>query len=113
MKWLDDLKKRQVHDDWVESFDWGTRCLICGNATTNKRKQFWGMMNIFGAWFYQVLAVSLLISAIVLMLIYLLHGKDLINDDGIYDFFWILLYAYAGMLFLYLRQVTFGKEAKT
>ena len=111
MKWLERLEKRQVHDDWVESFDWGTRCLICGNATTTKRKQFWRRLNRLGGWFYEVLGMSLLISAGILVVIYAAHGRDLVNGDGIYDFFWILIYAFFGMMFLYYRQFTFPEEA--
>ena len=112
MKWLERLEKRQVHDDWVESFDWGTRCLICGNATTTKRRNFWRVLNRFGGWFVWVTGISLLLAAIVLMVIWFWNGNDLIDHGGIYDWFWILLYAALGASFLYQREIIFPKEEK-
>ena len=105
------LKNRQVHDDWLEFFDWGTRCLICGRATTHKRKEFWGKADRFASWFIYVIGISLLLSAIVLMVIHILNGNELINHNGIYDWFWILMYAALGSIFLYQREILFDKEA--
>ena len=114
MNWF---KNKQVHDDWLESYDWGTRCLVCGRATTNKRKQFWRTLNRFGAWFLQVMGFALTLSAIVLLILYVIHGKHLIAGDGIssegiYDMFWIVLYAFLGVTFWYQREVIFSKEEK-
>ena len=106
------FKNKQVHNDWLESFDWGTRCLVCGNAMTNKRKEFWRRLNRFSAWFLNVMGYSLMLSAIVLLAFYVLHGKDLVNGDGIYDFFWIVLYAFFGATFWYQRSILFTEEEK-
>jgi len=109
------FKNRQVHNDWLESFEWGNRCLICGRATTHKAKEFWEKANRFASWFVYVIGISLLLSAIVLMIIYVLNGNELFNhgslSNGIYDWFWILIYAALGASFLYQRELIFDKEA--
>jgi hypothetical protein len=49
------------------------------------------------------------------MIIYVLNGNELFNhgslSNGIYDWFWILIYAALGASFLYQRELIFDKEA--
>jgi len=108
---------RQVHNDWVESFDWGVRCLICGNAITNKRRNFWRRVTLTASWFLWVMGTSLMLSAIVLLTLYLIHGRNLIAGDGlstdaVYDWFWILAAGFLGTTFLYQRQIIFTEEER-
>jgi len=109
MNWF---KNRQVHNDWLESFDWGTRCLICGGATTNKRLHLYGTLNKLGIWFYNIVGWALMISALILMIKFIFDRQDVATPGGSFAMMFITLYFGMGLAFWYWKLTLF-EDAET
>lgn len=114
MTWF---KNRQVHDDWVESFDWGTRCLICGGVRTDRARRIDAQIKKCAYWGLWISYMSLLLSILILLIAHpvivseLLHAGQRAATQISDVAFWFVVYCFFAMYSGWILRRFFGAKA--